>query len=171
MVIVKGFVLFTLLLIIQKTAVQCQDEKEKRDDDALEERRNGTRNNSSLNLNQNGAHTIRTYQTDLNQLKRPNFSNIGDDIKDILSEESYERSSSYFIRYKRKAPERSLASIRKRLNEEKKRDDVMPADANPRMEPNETGVGKHSLADIEYGKLRKYPLQFDIKGLSYFQLP
>ncbi|XP_018579561.1 ALK tyrosine kinase receptor isoform X2 [Anoplophora glabripennis] len=145
MMIVKRFVLFSLLLIIRKTAVQCQDEEEKRKDDA------GPENDSSLNLNQNGAHTIRTYQTASNQPKRPQFSNIGDDIKDILNEEAYERLSSYFIRYRRQAPDRSIVSIRKRLNEEKKRDEVMPADANPRMEPNETRIGKHSFAGTEYG--------------------
>lgn len=151
MVIVKGFVLFSILLIIRKTAVQCQDEKEKRKDDALEQKRDGSEIDSSLNLNQNGAHTIRTYQIDSNQLKRPKFSNIGDDIKDILSDEAYEKISNYFIRYKRQAPDRSIVSIRKRLNEEKKREEVMHADANPRMEPNETRVGKHSFTGMEYG--------------------
>lgn len=66
--------------------------------------------------------------------------------------------NDYKIRYFRtkRQTERSLESIRKRLNEERKREReelLMAADANPRMETNDTtGAGKHGLASFEYGE-------------------
>lgn len=67
--------------------------------------------------------------------KRPNSSNIKEQIKDIFGV-----SSQGFLRSKRKSPDRSLSSLRKKLNEDKKKDELMPADAHPRLEPNNTGT-------------------------------
>lgn len=75
-------------------------------------------------------------------LKRPNSSsNINQPIKDIFGGGGgvpYQE----FLRSKRKSPDRSLSSLRKKLNEDKKKDELMPADAHPRLEPNNTGTPK-----------------------------
>lgn len=85
----------------------------------------------------------------------PEFSNMERDrTTDIIY-----GANNYKIRYvrsKRSSVERSLESIRKRLNEERKKerdDQLMAADAYPRMEVNETTGGvKHVPASFEYGE-------------------
>ncbi|RZB84911.1 hypothetical protein BDFB_007157 [Asbolus verrucosus] len=93
-------------------------------------------NKLDFSLTKNGADTIKNHGTDLDikSTKRPNFSNIEQQIKDIFEGSYYESTH----RYKRKAPERSLSSLRRRLNEDKKKDELIAAYASPRLEPNYT---------------------------------
>lgn len=96
--------------------------------------------------------------------KRPNSSNINEQIKDIFGV-SYQD----FLRSKRKSPDRSLSSLRKKLNEDKKKDELMPADAHPRLEPNATptkvdesffgGINTEQLYNKKNDKIRLLHLQ------------
>ncbi|KAJ3662401.1 hypothetical protein Zmor_006752 [Zophobas morio] len=106
-------------------------------------------NRLDVSLTKNGAETIRKHGTDLDikSIKRPNFSNIEQQIKDIFEDSYYESTQ----RHKRKAPDRSLFSLSKRLNEEKKKEELMAADANPRLEPNYTGTPKRIQDDSHFG--------------------
>ncbi|CAH0545803.1 unnamed protein product [Brassicogethes aeneus] len=66
--------------------------------------------------------------------------------EDIFDSDYYETKRS---RTRRKAPDRGgFANIRKKLNEEKRREELMASDANPRLEPNYTG-GLARLRDFE----------------------
>ncbi|CAH1983529.1 unnamed protein product [Acanthoscelides obtectus] len=61
-----------------------------------------------------------------------------------------------YFRSKRNAIERSISTIRKKLNDEKKKEEKewMAADANPRLEPNETGA-KLGLVEYEQGESKQ----------------
>ncbi|CAG9816232.1 unnamed protein product [Phaedon cochleariae] len=123
MVASRSYLPLTFLFILQTTSMQCQDEKKKGDE----------------------------FSADTNEIKdiRP-FSNTEDEhFKDIF-DDFYGANIRYF-RGPRSVPERSIASIRKRLNEERKRDEIMAADALPRMEPNDTGLVKHGTTDMDAG--------------------
>nr|ALV82496.1 Alk [Leptinotarsa decemlineata] len=136
MLALQSFLPFALLFILCNTPSQCQDEKEKS--------KEKTGNINAIY----SAHTIR----ELNQDIRP-FSNtdIDDDQKDIFNPEYYHTRIRYYFRPRRSVPERSIASIRKRLNAERKREEeLMSADALPKMEPNDTIISKQ--VEQEYNK-------------------
>nr|CAH7767694.1 unnamed protein product [Callosobruchus chinensis] len=61
-----------------------------------------------------------------------------------------------YFRSKRHAVERSISTIRKKLNDEKKKEEKewMAADANPRLEPNETGT-KLGLVEYEQNETKQ----------------
>lgn len=136
-----GVFSLALLFILQNGRIRCQDDEKEKTAEDIPLR---TENNSHLDL----------IHRDLIQLdKRPESSNIEtDETKDIFSSNYYKIR---FFRSKRSAPEKSIASIRKRLNEERKKErEELMADANPRMEPNETtGATKHGSLGYEYSKL------------------
>nr|XP_023027843.1 ALK tyrosine kinase receptor isoform X2 [Leptinotarsa decemlineata] len=135
MLALQSFLPFALLFILCNTPSQCQDEKEKS--------KEKTGNINAIY----SAHTIR----ELNQDIRP-FSNtdIDDDQKDIFNPEYYHTRIRYYFRPRRSVPERSIASIRKRLNAERKREEeLMSADALPKMEPNDTIISKQGYLDTE----------------------
>lgn len=148
--IVYRFLYFAFLLILQNIVIHCQDEKEQKSKDILRQ----IAFNSELTYS-----TFRKSEPDSDftykafTKNHPQFSNIEKDrTNDILYGEN-----NYKIRYfrnKRSTVERSLESIRKKLNEERKKEreePLMAADANPRMEGNHTSIGgRHSF---EYGKV------------------
>ncbi|XP_008194070.1 tyrosine-protein kinase receptor isoform X2 [Tribolium castaneum] len=153
MMAVNSRMLFTLLFLLQNRANGCKslvDSNSNIESKELSHLDSSqiSQNKLDFSVTKNGAGTIRKQGTDLDlkSIKRPNFSNI-EQIKDIFEDSHYESSH----RYKRKAPERSLSNLFKRLNEELKKDDLMAADANPRLEPNYTGTPKKMNDDSRFG--------------------
>uniref|UniRef100_A0A6P7FI40 Tyrosine-protein kinase receptor n=1 Tax=Diabrotica virgifera virgifera TaxID=50390 RepID=A0A6P7FI40_DIAVI len=138
MEIVKRFLPFTLLFILQHRGLLCQHKAEK----------TRTENDDVYQIN-------RTYNLDISKELRP-FSNIEDDeIRDIFNPDYYNPRIRYF-RTKRGNPTDSLATIRKKLNDGKRKEEMMAADADARMEPNDTDSAKKAEAHSDYGhKQRK----------------
>ncbi|CAG9837670.1 unnamed protein product [Diabrotica balteata] len=138
MEIVKRFLPFTLLFILQHRGLLCQHKAEK----------TRTENDDVYQIN-------RTYNLDISKELRP-FSNIEDDeIRDIFNPDYYNPRIRYF-RTKRGNPTDSLATIRKKLNDGKRKEEMMAADADARMEPNDTDSAKNAEGHSDYGhKQRK----------------
>lgn len=127
MVIANGFLPFTLglLLLIENEAKEAR----KTDPDAIY---------SGADLSAGVPQYV-----DHDKQIRPLFSNIND----LIESDWY---GGGHARTRRKTPERSIASIMKKLNEEKRREEMMASDANPRMEPNYTGQRLlHPLVPIQ----------------------
>lgn len=146
--IVYHFLYLTFLLISQNPAIYCQDEKEQKSKDILRQIE------TNLELTYNAFHKSEPdadYIYKAFTRNHPQFSNTEKDkTNDILYGEN-----NYKIRYfrnKRSSVESSLGSIRKKLNEDRKKEREelgMAADANQRMEGNHTSEGiTHS-----YGKI------------------
>jgi anaplastic lymphoma kinase len=150
---VNSRMLFTLLFLLQNRTNGCKSLDSNSNIEHKELSRLNSRqtpqNNLDISVTTNGAETITKHGTDLGikSIKRPNFSNIEQQMKDIFEDSFYESTH----RYKRKAPERSLSNLYKRLNEEKKKEELMAADANPRLEPNYTGIPKRVQDDSHFG--------------------
>lgn len=148
----QTFLSFIFLLILQIVVIHSQDEKEQRSEDILRQIAfNNELTYSAFHQNE----PVSDYTYSAFTKNHPEFNNTE---KDRTNEILFGSGNDYKIRFfrtKRSPKERSLESIRKRLNEEKKREReemLMAADANARMETNDTlGSGKHSLASFGYG--------------------
>lgn len=160
MYLLVHYLSLSFLLIL----TQCQDEKAKKSKDILRKiatdadmrydafhKSKPTPTYSAFHISDTDADF--TYSAFMKN--HPEFSNIEKDrTNDILYGQN-----NYRIRYfrsKRSTMEKSLESIRKRLNEERKKEreeQLIAGDANPRMESNGTARGSmHALAHFEYGK-------------------
>lgn len=144
-------ILFTLLFLLQNRANGCKSLVDSNIESEELTQLNSNQvpqNKLDFSLTKNGAETIRKHGTDLDikSIKRPNFSNI-EQIKDILEDSHYESSH----RYKRKALDRSFSNIFRRPIDALKKEELMAADANPRLEPNYTGTPKRISDDSRFG--------------------
>lgn len=144
----RSFLTFIFLLILRIVAITSQDEKEQKSEDILRQ------------IAFNNELTYSAFQqNEYYSAFRKNHPEFSNREKDRTNEILFGSGDDYKIRFfrtKRSPRERSLESIRKKLNEERKKEReemLMAADANPRMETNDTlGFGKHSLASYRYGK-------------------
>lgn len=135
----KSLLPFSLLFILLNVPIRCQETEDKR-----KETPRGGHNDSKGSVN--FVHATGD-ESDNNSITRPYFSNIEDDI---FSQDYYGTRIRYF-RTKRDSAGRSLAAIKKQLNEEKRKEEKMAA--HPRMENNDTeGIAMHGISD---GKLEK----------------
>ncbi|KAG5888423.1 hypothetical protein JTB14_020198 [Gonioctena quinquepunctata] len=133
----KRFLPFILLFILHNVSIRCQDEKEK-----------SKKETDDTNSIHSAHHTLRQLNQDIRPFSNTDFEE--DEEKDIFNTDYYHTKIRYF-RPKRNSPVRSIASIRKRLNEERKRDELMAADSFPKMEPNGTDLIKHALSKHRKG--------------------
>lgn len=169
--IVHSFLSFAFLLILQNIAIHCQDEKDQKSKDILRQIAYNTELTYSAfhkgapespDSRYNAFHKSMPELADSTyRAFTKNHPEFGYVDREKTSEILY-GGNNYKIRYfrtKRASVERSLESIRKRLNEERKRERdelLMAADANPRMDTNDTsGTGKHGLVSFEYGEFYK----------------
>lgn len=160
MLIVNSLIPFSLLFILQNTQIRCQDDEKENSEEIPLRNISETKNNLDLIHN---AYTIgNDLRSEIGSIEVDNFGS-DDEVNDPFAQSDYK--IRYFSRIKRSTAdkERSITSIRKRLNEErrKERDELMSADANPRMEPNETtGVAKQSSGAFEFSKsnINSFPI-------------
>ncbi|XP_057655482.1 tyrosine-protein kinase receptor isoform X1 [Diorhabda carinulata] len=127
--IVRRFLPFTLLFIIQESVIQCQDETEK----------TSKENNDTNQLTLEGYRKLFT------------INNLEDEVKDIFNTDYYNPRIRYFRSKRSPSPPANIAAIRKKLNDERKKEEMMAADANPRLEPNDTNAAKISDPNFDYG--------------------
>lgn len=166
----------TFLIILQTAFVRCQNEKDRKSEDILRQIEfNRDLVYSAFHKHEPASNfTYDVFQKNVPDSEfaykafaknHPEFDSLEQDrTNNILY-----GSNSYRIQYfrsKRSSVERSLESIRKQLNEESKKekeDQVMAAEAFPRLEANDStsGVPKHLPSHFEYGKFKYFNIICD----------